>query len=76
MSNGQATPLISTTGATNGRDSSGQTAEFDWSRSGAVLTRRRRLLVLSGLFAASIVVTVLCSSFGAAALTGSDWLDS
>jgi iron complex transport system permease protein len=26
------------------------------------------------LFAASIVVTVLCSSFGAAALTGSDWL--
>ncbi len=76
MSNGQATPLISTTGATNGRDSSGQTAEFDWSRSGAVLTRRRRLLVLSGLFAASIVVTVLCSSFGAAALTGSDWLDA
>lgn len=74
MSNGQAGPLISTTGATNGRDSSGQTAELDWSRSGAVLTRGRRLLVLSGLFAASIVVTVLCSSFGAAALTGSDWL--
>ncbi len=74
MSNGQATPLISTAGATNGRDSSGQAAEFDWSRSGAVLTRGRRLLVLSGLFAASIVVIVLCSSFGAAALTGSDWL--
>ncbi len=74
MSNGQATPLISTTGATDGRDSSGQAAEFDWSRSGAVLTRRRRLLVLSGLFAVSIVVTVLCSSFGAVALTGSDWL--
>ena len=74
MSNGHATPIISATGATDGRGSSGPVAELDWSRSGAILTRRRRILVLSGLFAASIVVTVLCSSFGAAALTGSDWL--
>ncbi len=74
MSNGHATPLISTTGTRDGRGSSGPAAELEWSRSGAILTRRRRHLVLFGLLAASIVVTVLCSSFGAAALSGNDWL--
>lgn len=74
MSNGHATPLISATGTRDGRGSSGPAAELEWSRSGAILTRRRRHLVLFGLVAASIVVTVLCSSFGAAALSASDWL--
>lgn len=74
MSNGHATPLISTTGTRDGRGSSGPAAELEWSRSGAILTRHRRHLVLFGLVAASIVVTVLCSSFGAAALSASDWL--
>ena len=74
MSNGHATPLISATGTRDGRGSSGPAAELEWSRSGAILTRRRRHLVLFGLLAASIVVTVLCSSFGAAALSGNDWL--
>lgn len=74
MSNGHATPLISATGTRDGRGSSGPAAELEWSRSGAILTRRRRHLVLFGLVAASIVVTVLCSSFGAAVLSGSDWL--
>mgnify|MGYP003385049648 CR=1 FL=1 len=74
MSNGQATPRISATSATDGHGSSRPIAALDWSRSGAIVTTRRRFLVLFGLVVASIVVTVLCSSFGAAALTGSDWL--
>ncbi|MDH4236520.1 MAG: iron ABC transporter permease [Nitrospira sp.] len=74
MPNGHVAPIASATGAMDGRDSVGQPAENEWSRSGAILTRRRRFLVLSGLLAASVVVIVLCSSFGAAALTGSDWL--
>jgi iron complex transport system permease protein len=74
MSNGQATPRISATSTTDGHGSSRPIAALDWSRSGAIVTKGRRFFVLFGLVVASIVVTVLCSSFGAAALTGSDWL--
>lgn len=74
MPDGHAAPIASAPGAIGGRDSAGQATDVAWARSGAILTRRRRLLVLSGLLAASVAVIVSCSGFGAAALTGSDWL--
>lgn len=74
MIDGHAAPIASAPGAVDGCDQAGQATHIEWSRSGAILTRSRRLLVLSCLLAASVVVIVLCSSFGAAALTGTDWL--
>ena len=74
MSEGHATPLTSATGGMDSRDPVAHSAEIEWSRSGAILTRRRRRLVLIGLLAASAAMLVLCSRFGAVALSGSDLL--
>lgn len=74
MSDVQAAPLTSTTGDLHERDLIAHSAEAEWTRSGAILTRRRRLLMLLGLSAASLVVIGLCSRFGAAALSGADLL--
>jgi iron complex transport system permease protein len=74
MPDGHAAPIDSAPGAMGGRGSAGQAPDVAWARSGAILTRRRRLLVLSGLLAASVAVIAACSGFGAAVLTGSDWL--
>ncbi|MEQ1793721.1 MAG: iron ABC transporter permease [Nitrospira sp.] len=67
MANGHATPShlpvpggsLSTPGQTS------QTVQAEWHRTGAMLTRRRWSLVLTGLLLASVGVIVLCSQFGA-----------
>ena len=72
MTNGQATPLSSTASGMPVSDSVAQSAIMGWARSGAILTRRRRWLVLIGLSTASVAVMLLCSGFGAAQVSGRD----
>lgn len=74
MPNGQATPLSSTASGMPLSDSAVQSAVMGWARSGAILTRRRRWLVLVGLLAASLTSILLCSGFGAAQVSGRDLL--
>jgi iron complex transport system permease protein len=74
MSNGQATPLSSTASGIPVSGSAAQSAVIGWARSGAIVTKRRRWLVLIGLPAASVAVILLCSGFGAAPVSGRDLL--
>ncbi|MBM4137967.1 MAG: iron ABC transporter permease [Nitrospira sp.] len=74
MPNGQAAPLSSTASGGSLSDSAVQSAVVGWARSGAILTSRRRWLVLIGLLVASVVVMCFCSGFGAAKLSSRDLL--
>ena len=49
-------------------------ADIQWAKSGAILTKRRWGVVLMVLTAASAAVIALCSSLGAAAVSGKEWL--
>lgn len=72
MPNGQATPLTSTAGGPPVAKFITQSAAAGWARSGAIVTSRRRWLVLIGLLVASVVVVVVSSCFGAARVSGRD----
>lgn len=74
MADGQATPLTSPGGGLRPPASAAEAVGAEWARSGAILTARRRRVVLIGLLSASAVVALLCSRFGAASVTGSDAL--
>ena len=74
MSNGQVTPLSSTASDMPLPGSAAQSAVIGWAKSGAIMTRSRRWLVLIGLSAVSMAVILLCSSFGAAQISGRDLL--
>lgn len=67
MANGPATPSPL---AASGRTS--QVVKAEWHRSGAMLTRRRWSLVLTGLLLASAAVIILCSQFGAVSVQLAD----
>lgn len=74
MPNGQATPLTSTAGGPPAANLITQPAAAGWARSGAIVTSRRRWLVLIGLLVASVVVALVSSCFGAARVSGRDLL--
>ena len=74
MPNGQATPLSSTASGLPVADPVAQSAVIGWVRSGAILTGRRRWLVLIGLLAASMIVVLVCSGVGAAKVSARDLL--
>lgn len=74
MPNGQATPLTSTAGGPPVANVITQSAAAGWARSGAIVTSRRRWLVLIGLLVASVVVVLVSSCFGAARVSGRDLL--
>lgn len=67
MANGHATPsqLPAPSGVLATPAQTSHTVQAEWHRTGAMLTRRRRGLVLIGLLLASLAVIVLCSQFGA-----------
>lgn len=67
MANGHATPsqLPAPSGMLATPAQTSHTVQAEWHRTGAMLTRRRRGLVLIGLLLASLAVIVLCSQFGA-----------
>lgn len=74
MPNGQATPLTSTADGPPVANVITQSAAAGWARSGAIVTSRRRWLVLIGLLVASVVVVLVSSCFGAARVSGRDLL--
>jgi iron complex transport system permease protein len=74
MADGQATPLIPSAGGLRTPALASEAVGVGWARSGAILTARRRRVVLIGLLAASAIVAVLCSRFGAASVTAGDAL--
>lgn len=74
MTNGQATPLSPAANSMPASDSVTLPAAIGWARSGAIVTRRRRWLVLIGLPAVSVAVIFLCSGFGAAQVSTRDLL--
>ncbi|MBH0198188.1 MAG: iron ABC transporter permease [Nitrospira sp.] len=74
MPNGQATPLTSTAGGAPVSGSVRSPVVAGWARTGAIVTSRRRWLVLIGLLVASVVVVLVSSCFGAARVSGRDLL--
>jgi iron complex transport system permease protein len=74
MPNGQATPLSSPAGGPPVSGSVMPPVVAGWARTGAIVTSRRRWLVLIGLLAASVVVVFVSSCFGAARVSGRDLL--
>lgn len=74
MPNGQATPLSSTAGGPPVSGSVMSPVVAGWARTGAIVTSRRRWLVLIGLLATSVVVVLVSSCFGAARVSGRDLL--
>lgn len=74
MPNGQATPLSSPAGGPPVANLITQSAAAGWARSGAIVTSRRRWLVLIGLLVASVAVALVSSCFGAARVSGRDLL--
>lgn len=74
MTNEQATPLSATANSMPASGLAAVSAVSGWARSGAIMTRRRRWLVLIGLPAASVAVILLCGGFGAVHISGRDLL--
>ena len=78
MANGHATPshLPASGGALSSAVpmQNSQEVRAQWHRTGAMLTRRRWSLVLTGLLFASAAVLVLCSQFGAVSVQLADVL--
>jgi iron complex transport system permease protein len=78
MANGHATPshLPTSSGALSSAVpmQNSQEVRAQWHRTGAMLTRRRWSLVLTGLLFASAAVLVLCSQFGAVSVQLADVL--
>lgn len=74
MADGHAPPLTPSTGGVPEAGSPVASGEVAWAKSGAILTAPRRRWVLFGLSATSVMVVALSSCFGAAALSGGEWL--
>ncbi len=70
----QTRPLIPTTVGSQTSCPVTRSLEFEWVKTGAVLTERHQRLVLAWLLAGAFVVMIVCTKFGAVDVTGSDWL--
>lgn len=68
--------MVPLTSSTVGSEVSGRLVrppEFERTKAGIIVADRRRRLILVGLLTAAMVTIIVCTKFGAAAITGRDW---